>query len=207
MHYFGATKRSCFQDECWWGCQIGSIRTVYQDLGIFLNTFDPTSGTTDYFSPLVIADLECLAKCRQQNALFETCFGDLLDNVTSTGTDPVTITAANTCNAACFAAHAKRLYTADCQQFLKQQPSIIQDTILNIILETDQSANIINYHCVYCIVYSYQEGSCVGANAPDCTSLARRKRRSVRQQPTRSEDLMIEDLMLPALMRFLFQKV
>ena len=127
MHYFGATflKRSCFQDECWWGCQIGSRQTVYPNLGVAAASFNPTTGTTDYFSPLVIADLECLAKCRQENALFETCFGDLLDDVTSTGTDPVTITAnnANTCNADC----AKKLYTDECQQFLKEQPSIIQD--------------------------------------------------------------------------------
>ena len=118
-------KRSCFQDECWWGCQIGSRRTFYPDLGGLAAPFNPTDGTTDYFYPLVIADLKCLAKCRQENALFEKCFGDLLDDVTSTGTDPVTITAnnANTCNADC----AKKLYTAECQQFMKQQPSIIQD--------------------------------------------------------------------------------
>ena len=102
MHYFGATKRSCFQDECWWGCQIGSRRTQYLELGgVIVANFNPTTGTTDYFSPLVIADLKCLEKCRNENALFETCFGGLLDDVTSTGTDPVTITAANTCNAAC----------------------------------------------------------------------------------------------------------
>ena len=84
--------------------------------------FNLLTGTSDYLSPLVIADLECLGKCRQQDALYEKCFGNLLGNVTSTGTDPVVITG-YACDATC----AEQLYTAECQQFLKEQPSIIQD--------------------------------------------------------------------------------
>ena len=147
MHYFGATKRSCFQDECWWGCQIGSRQTVNLHLGNQIASFNPTTGTTDYASPLVISDLECLAKCRQENALFETCFGDLLDNVTSTGTDPVTITATN-CDADCIADHAKELYTDKCQQFLKQQPSIIQDTIVLIMDQTASNTHAHSYQII-----------------------------------------------------------
>ena len=129
--------------------------------------------TADYAYPLVIGDLECLRDNCFQDADSIECFTQLLDavkggtcdvkdnpafnpelNVTWYGTGlsvivtnlPLaTALVTGTCNAAC----ARKLYEAQCIKKLRGLPSIIQNTILNVLKYSK------NYYVYLCIRYKF----------------------------------------------------